>query len=108
MVKTSNSTSPTAALWLVRMARHSPPPGRCRRGFAVTLAGASSVAVMPSRTRPDAWVEPCRHEVAGQDRKQHGDGDQEEQRLHQREALVVDGVQEHVAETWVVEGILDQ
>src|SRR4051812_4839652 len=108
IVKIVSSTTPTAAFPFVRTARSTAPPGRCRRGWVSTPVGASKVAVIRSGAFPHARIEPRGDEVTDQDGEQHRDGDQQEQRLHQREVLVVDRVEQHVAQAGIVVDVLHE
>src|ERR1700742_2206095 len=116
-------TVPAVALWLERMARPTPPTAAGRRrpppvGSAATRAasgapassgptGARIIAIGSPR-RPGPRVEQRGGDVRQQDGHQHGHRDQQEQGLHERVVLVLDRLQQHVADPGVVEDVLDE
>src|SRR5450631_4781548 len=110
--KIRKMTSPAMALRLLRMAVTTDPPGRplgTRGALELALAAALAItAVIASPVGPGAGIERESREVADQHRQQDGDGDQQEQRLHQRVVDVDRRVVQLVAQARVVERVLDQ
>src|ERR1700694_4432647 len=105
--KPLSKMNPASALRLETRARATLPTTPDGAASGADWVGAASVttliAISLLRGLPRARVEPGGEEVG----RQHGDqdrhGDQEEERLQQREVLVVDGLQEHEAQPGVVE-----
>src|SRR5215469_1869316 len=83
-----------------------PVPGRMSVSSIVptgSVVALGTLIAMALPRVPGPWVEQCGRYIREQDRHQHGDRDQQEERLHQRIVLVVDSVEQPVADALVVE-----
>src|SRR5258708_1125545 len=105
-------TTPVSALRLVMSERPSVPRTPARDETRGASSGAWSVrmriAIRPLSRLPRSRVEPRGDEVSGENRDEHGNGDQQEQGLHEREVLAVDGLEEHEAQPRIVEDDLHE
>src|SRR5438067_1344775 len=108
-VKSSSTASPASALRLdMRLEKTlRRTPARGSTGSAISWLASAGTAIALRRLA-SPWIEPGGQHVGDQHRHQHRHGDEQEQRLHQREVLAVDGLQQHEAEPRVVEDDLDE
>src|SRR5437588_8515272 len=109
--KKTRMTAPASALRLRPSEPAKLPRTRERDevgGVARVWSATRLTLMCPSLPGPRPGVEPRGQKVRGEDGDQDRHGDKQEERLHQRKVLVVHGLEQHVADSRIVEDDLDQ